>query len=63
LQGGEYEVLKSINFNKISFDVFCIETDRNNRPAGYEALVTGFMKEKGYLAHTEQKGRNICELS
>lgn len=63
LQGGEYEVLKSIHWNKITFDVLCIETERGNRPPGYEALMIGFMKEKGYIAHTEQKGRNMCELS
>ena len=56
-------MLKSIHWNKITFDVLCIETERGNRPPVYEALMIGFMKEKGYIAHTEQKGRNMCKFS
>ena len=45
----------------MTFDVLCIETEKSQRPPGYEALTVDFMKEKGYIAHTEQKGRNMCK--
>ena len=35
VEGAELTVLNSIDFNKVVFDVLCIETDSTNRPAGF----------------------------
>jgi hypothetical protein len=60
-QGAELEVLNSINWSLVKFDVLCIETDPPNRPAGYAEKVAAFMKSKGYLDHAGQVGRNMCK--
>jgi hypothetical protein len=57
VEGAEYEVLKTIPWKHVTFDVFCIETEEKSRPQGYEQLVTDYMSSKGYLKHTRQ-GRN-----
>jgi hypothetical protein len=62
-QGGELEVLKSINWATIRFDVLCIETEPSNRPPNYPQLVTAFLEERGYKNATGQQGRNICKLT
>jgi hypothetical protein len=54
------EVLNSINWSLVKFDVLCIETDPPNRPVGYAEKVAAFMKSKGYLDHAGQVGRNMC---
>lgn len=56
------EVLNSINWSLVKFDVLCIETDPPNRPEGYAAKVTAFLKERGYADYSGQVGRNICTL-
>ena len=61
-QGAELEVLNSINWSLVKFDVLCIETDPPNRPEGYASKVTAFLKERGYEDHAGQVGRNICKL-
>lgn len=51
VEGGELEVLKSIDFSKVLFDVISVETDfqnRKRRPVGYVNEVTAFMAEHGY---------------
>jgi len=58
VEGGELEVLKSINFNHVKFDVLSIETDESNRPLGYADKVTAFLAGKGYVNATAQQGRN-----
>jgi len=58
VEGGELEVLKSINFDQVRFDVMCIETEANNRPPGYAEEMTAFLKSKGYNNATSQVGRN-----
>ena len=58
VEGGELEVLKSINWNEIKFDVLCIETDEIFRPPGYAATITSFLALKGYVNATAQQGRN-----
>ena len=63
MQGGEYQVLKSINWNHTSFDVMCIETEATNRPAGYANLIIDYLAERGYRNVTGQVGRNTCELN
>lgn len=61
MQGGEFEVLKSIDWEHIRFDVLCIETEPGNRPKGYADKITNFLVGKGYTNYSGQKGRNICE--
>lgn len=55
------EVLNSINWSMVKFDVLCIETEPTNRPPGYAETVTEFMKSKGYIDYAGQIGRNRCE--
>jgi len=59
VEGGEFEILKSIDWNMITFDVLCIETEPSNRPPGYDIQVTQYLEEKGYKNYTGQIGRNI----
>ena len=61
LQGAETEVLKSINWSLVKFDVLCIETDPPNRPPGYAQKVAEYMKERGYMDYAGQVGRNMCK--
>ena len=58
VEGGELEVLKSINWNHVKFDVLCIETDEVFRPPGYAATIILFLASKGYVNATAQQGRN-----
>ena len=60
LQGGEYEILKSINWLEVKFDVLCIETDEPNRAPGFGAMITAYLDERGYRNSTS-KGRNTCK--
>ena len=55
-------MLKSINWSKIKFDVLCIETEKNNRPPGFEQQVIEYMQSKGYM-EAAQQGRNTCKRS
>lgn len=55
------QVLHSINWSLVKFDVLCIETDPPNRPAGYADKMSAFLKEKGYENLYGQIGRNICK--
>ncbi len=50
-------MLQSISWKHTTFDVLCIETEKTNRPEGYEEKITAFLKEKGY-AHYVNRGRN-----
>ena len=61
VEGGELEVLQSISWKHTTFDVLCIETEKTNRPEGYEEKITAFLKEKGY-AHYVNRGRNSWYL-
>lgn len=57
------QVLNSINWSLVKFDVLCIETDPPNRPKGYAEEMTAFLKERGYENHYGQIGRNICKFT
>lgn len=59
VEGGELEILKSINWHHTTFDVLCIETEPSNRPQNYSAHVTSYLAERGYVNYTGQVGRNI----
>lgn len=60
-QGGELEVLKSINWNQVTFDVLCIETEEKFRPNGNSAMITTYLAKRGYVNATSQHGRNSCK--
>lgn len=57
VEGGELDVLKSIDFSKVQFDVLCVEDEPKFRPKGYRLLVISFLKEYGYQFLTSN-GRN-----
>lgn len=61
VEGGELEVLKSISWDHIRFDVLCVETDPPNRREGYSKMVIDYLASKGYNDATGQVGRNICK--
>ena len=52
------EILKTINWSVVKFDVLCIETNPTHRPPGYMAAVTAFMKERGYKDYAGLVARN-----
>ena len=54
VEGGELNVLRSINWAHIKFDVLCVETEPSNRPPGYADAVTAYLLERGYVAATKQ---------
>ena len=54
------EILKTIHWSVVKFDVLCIETNPAQRPPGYVAAVTAFMKERGYRDFAGQVARNTC---
>lgn len=58
VEGGEMEVLKSINWNHVKFDVLSIETDEGNRPPNYEQDIVDFLHVRGYLKDGPRQGRN-----
>lgn len=55
------EVLKSIDFNRIRFDVISVETDPVARPRGYTAIVSKFLADVGYKDVSGQQARNTCK--
>lgn len=58
VEGGELQVLKSINWHSVKFDVMCIETEKENRPPHFEEDITEFLKEHGYHKDGPRQGRN-----
>lgn len=62
MQGAELKVLESINWNKVTFDVLCIETNPSRRPAHFREDVVEYMLARGYVDYSGQKGRNTCKL-
>lgn len=47
VEGGEFEVLETISWKHTTFDVICVETEKINRPQGFEEKVTNFMLKHG----------------
>ena len=58
VEGGELEVLKSINWHTIKFDVMCIETEEANRPPNFEQDITDYLSARGYVKDGPRQGRN-----
>jgi hypothetical protein len=59
VEGGELEILKSINWNHTTFDVLCVETEPAFRPPHYDVDMTSYLAARGYQNYTGQVGRNI----
>lgn len=60
-EGAELEVLKSIDWEFVRFDVLTVETSPVRRGAGLGDLITAFLMSKGYETASEQVGRNLCK--
>lgn len=63
VEGAELEVLRSINWSLVKFDVLCIETDPLNRELGFGDKITSYLYDKGYKNVTLQTGRNIWYIN
>lgn len=48
VEGAEFEVLQSINFENVMFDVITVETERRYREPSYTVKITAFLRSKGY---------------
>lgn len=48
VEGGEMEVLRSIDYSRVRFDVMVVETERKFRPVGYANEVKSFLSHQGY---------------
>lgn len=59
VEGGEMSILKSIPWGTVRFDVICVETSPVDRPPGYAAEVSAFLRNVGYPNATGQVGRNM----
>eukprot|EP01040_Poterioochromonas_malhamensis_P008934 gene8934-9673_t len=58
VEGAELQILESIDWSQVQFDVICVETEAALRPANYPALVESFLANKGYKNCCGQIGRN-----
>ena len=56
-EGSELEILKTILWDRIRFDIVTIETEKSMRPLFYTENITAYMSERGYV-HLMNKGRN-----
>lgn len=57
VEGAEYEILQTVDWNTFSVSVLCIETDPAFRPPHYASKVSDYLSPKGY-ALVAEKGRN-----
>ena len=56
VEGGELDVLHSIDWHRTTFDVLCIETDKEHRAEGYAHHVTHYLGQRGYaLVHEDRR--------
>jgi hypothetical protein len=60
-EGAEMEVLQTIDFEHIRFDVISVETDPVFRRAGYTETVSQFLATVGYKDVSGQQARNTCK--
>tara|TARA_R110002110_G_scaffold399842_1_gene615872 strand:- start:308 stop:1075 length:768 start_codon:yes stop_codon:yes gene_type:complete len=57
VEGGELEVLKSVDYKKI--DIYCIIVEAHSDEQDKNKLFTDFLHEKGFTFHERQGGNNI----
>jgi len=48
VEGAEYDVLQSINFDLVMFDVITVETEKQYRNPAFTIKLTTFLRSKGY---------------
>jgi len=58
-EGAELQILETVDFDRVTFDVICIEVDPPYRPDGYADKVVRFMHSKGYINYSGLIGRNL----
>jgi len=64
LEGGELSALKSLDFERIEFDVLCVETNRfRNKGDPYISQVVNYLTGKGYKVFRRTSGRNSWFVS
>jgi len=56
-EGAELEILKTIAWSEVTFDVISVETERALRKPGFEAKVRAYLASKGYI-YDRLQGRN-----
>lgn len=56
-EGAEFDILKTVSWSEVMFDIISVETERDFRPPGYEAKVKAFLSSKGYKMILRE-GRN-----
>jgi FkbM family methyltransferase len=61
-EGAELDILRTINWSEVFFDIISVETERDFRPPGYEAKVIAYLMNKGYKM-IERKGRNTWYMN
>ena len=57
VEGGELEVLKSIDYEKI--DIYCIMVEAHSDEQDKNQIFTEFLQEKGFTFYERQRGNNI----
>lgn len=58
VEGGELEVLRTVDWNTSRFDVIVVETETAFRPSGYFEQVNNFLTSRGYICDHPSLGRN-----
>jgi len=56
-EGAELDILKTIDWSTVRFDVLTVETEVKRRPKNYREDVSRFLRAHGY-DHVMDKGRN-----
>ena len=57
VEGAELEVMRTVNFTAVKFDVIAVETDVHFRPGGFKQHVIEFLLKFGYVLSWDH-GRN-----
>lgn len=57
VEGGELNVLKTIDWNSVRFDIIIVETEEKYRPLGYGLEIRGYLESKKYV-FVFNEGRN-----
>ena len=58
VEGAEYDILQSIDWDNFSASVLCIETEVAYRPPGYAETIRDYLAPRGYIVAAPRKGRN-----
>jgi FkbM family methyltransferase len=58
VEGGELDVLETIDWEITRFDVMVVETEPKYRSHGYFSRVKEFLEQRGYVVYIAELGRN-----